>query len=61
MTGDKSDNIPGIRGIGNKTAARLLTDGAHLEDLAKLDRLTGRIGKLIRHQWDDLMLWRTLI
>ncbi|MGH3900342.1 MAG: 5'-3' exonuclease [Pseudonocardiaceae bacterium] len=61
LTGDKSDNIPGIRGIGDKTAARLLTDGGHLEDLDKLDRLTGRISKLIRHQWDDLMLWRTLI
>jgi DNA polymerase I len=61
LTGDKSDNIPGIRGIGDKTAARLLADGAHLEDLDKLDRLTGRIGYLIRHQWDQLILWRTLI
>ena len=33
LTGDKSDNIPGIRGIGDTTAARLLADGAHLEDL----------------------------
>lgn len=61
LTGDKSDNIPGIHRIGDKTAARLLTDGAHLEDLDKLDRLTGRTGVLIRHHWDDLMLWRTLI
>jgi 5'-3' exonuclease len=53
LTGDKSDNIPGIRSIGDKTAARLLADGAHLEDLEKLDRLTGRTGALIRHQWDD--------
>lgn len=58
LTGDKSDNIPGI---GDKTAARLLVDGAHLEDLGKLDRLTGRIGYLIRDQWDQLILWRTLI
>ncbi len=61
LTGDKSDNIPGIRGIGDKTAARLLADGAHLEDLDKLDRLTGATGHLIRHQWDQLILWRTLI
>lgn len=61
LTGDKSDSIPGIRGIGTKTASRLLADEAHLEDLDKLDRLTGRIGQLIRHQWDDLILWRTLI
>jgi DNA polymerase-1 len=61
LTGDKSDNIPGIRGVGDKTAARLLADGAHLEDLDKLDRLTGGTGHLIRHQWDQLILWRTLI
>lgn len=61
LTGDKSDNIPGIRGVGDKTAARLLADGAHLEDLDKLDRLTGGIGHLIRHQWDQLILWRALI
>ncbi|MBB5159293.1 5'-3' exonuclease [Saccharopolyspora phatthalungensis] len=61
LTGDKSDNIPGVRGIGPKTASRLLADGAHLEDLAGLDRLTGRTGTLIRECWDDLLLWRTLI
>lgn len=52
---------PGIRGIGTKTAGRLLADEAHLEDLDKLGRLTGRIGQLISHQWDELLLWRTLI
>ena len=61
LTGDKSDNIPGIRGIGPKTASKLLANEAHLEDLDKLDRLTGRIGRLLRHQWDELLLWRTLI
>ncbi|MEO7195255.1 MAG: 5'-3' exonuclease H3TH domain-containing protein [Pseudonocardiaceae bacterium] len=60
LTGDKSDNIPGIRSIGDKTATRLLTGEAHLEDLDKLDRLTGRTGHLIRQQWDHLILWRTL-
>jgi DNA polymerase-1 len=43
------------------TASRLLAGGAHLEDLDKLDRLTGRTGLLIRQHWDDLLLWRTLI
>jgi len=61
LTGDKSDNIPGIRGIGDTTAARLLAEGAHLEDLDKLNRLTGSIGHRIRHHWNDLLLWRTLI
>lgn len=61
MTGDPSDNIPGIRGIGHTTASRLLADGARLEDLDKLDRLTGRTGQLIRQHWANLLLWRTLI
>jgi DNA polymerase-1 len=43
-------NTPGIRGIGDKTAARLLADQAHLENLSTLNRLTGRAGALIRHQ-----------
>lgn len=61
LTGDPSDNIPGIRGVGPATAARLLADGAHIEELDKLGRLTGRTGNLIRSQWDTLLLWRTLI
>ncbi|MFE0023389.1 5'-3' exonuclease H3TH domain-containing protein [Amycolatopsis sp. NPDC059021] len=61
LMGDKSDNIPGVRGVGGRTASRLLADGAHLEDLAKLDRLIGRIGASVRDSWDDLLLWRSLI
>jgi DNA polymerase I len=61
LTGDPSDNIPGIRGVGPTTAARLLADGAHIEDLDKLGRLTGHTGNLIRCEWDNLLLWRTLI
>jgi DNA polymerase-1 len=40
---------------------RLLANGAHLEDLDTLDRLTGATGHLIHHQWDQLILWRALI
>lgn len=61
LAGDKSDNIRGIRGIGDKTASKLLADEARLEDLGDLGRLTGGIGQLIRDQWDELILWRTLI
>jgi DNA polymerase-1 len=61
LAGDPSDNIPGIRGVGPKTASRLLADGVHLEDLDKLDRLAGRLGDLVRHHWDELLLWRTII
>ncbi len=33
LRGDPSDNIPGVKGIGDVTARKFLTDGKHLEDL----------------------------
>lgn len=33
LTGDKSDNIPGVRGVGNITAARLLNRFGGIEDI----------------------------
>ncbi|MEU8779469.1 5'-3' exonuclease H3TH domain-containing protein [Streptomyces sp. NPDC048606] len=33
LMGDPADNIPGVRGIGAKTAARLLTGGRRLENI----------------------------
>ncbi|HLQ81660.1 MAG TPA: 5'-3' exonuclease H3TH domain-containing protein [Brachybacterium sp.] len=34
LVGDRSDGMPGIRGVGPVTAARLLGDGRALEDIA---------------------------
>lgn len=43
LTGDKSDNIPGVPGIGAKGAAKLLADFGDLETvLASTDQLKGR-------------------
>lgn len=61
LTGDPSDNIPGIRGIGPVTAARTLAGGVHLDDLDKLGRLDSRAGALIRHHWETLIAARSLI
>lgn len=61
LTGDPADNIPGIRGIGAKTAAALLADGLTLDDLAASGRLdTGR-GRTIREQFDLAIKWRDMI
>lgn len=35
LTGDSSDNVPGLKGVGPKTAAKLLNEGGTLEELLK--------------------------
>jgi len=63
LTGDASDNIRGVRGVGPITAKRLLWGGIRLEDIAPLGRLTGKIGQKIRDRetWNQLMKDRLLI
>jgi len=47
LAGDASDNIPGVRGVGEVTAARLLAGGLNLDDLPASGRLTGPAGQRI--------------
>ncbi|HEY4387987.1 MAG TPA: 5'-3' exonuclease H3TH domain-containing protein, partial [Ktedonobacteraceae bacterium] len=49
LVGDKSDNIPGVPGIGEKTASRLLAEYGDLEGvLAHVDDLKPKEQKLLR-------------
>ena len=42
LTGDSSDNIPGVAGVGEKTAAKLLTQYGSLDNLyAHIDEISG--------------------
>ena len=44
--GDKSDNIPGIPGVGEKTALKLLKEYHTVENLSEhLDDLKGKMGE----------------
>ena len=68
LAGDSVDNIPGIPGIGAKTAATLLQHYPTLDDIfAQLDRVAdleirgaARIQKLLREHEDAAMLARQL-
>ena len=43
LSGDTSDNIPGVKGVGDKTAIKLLTQYGTLEEVyAHLDAVSGR-------------------
>jgi DNA polymerase-1 len=61
ICGDASDNIPGVRGVGARTAAALLAGGLHLEDLPDSGRLIGAKGATIRATWDQVLGWRSII
>jgi DNA polymerase-1 len=53
LAGDQSDGIPGLPGVGMKTAAALLADRKTLDDLRGVSPVADR--------WDDLCRWRDLI
>ena len=46
LAGDASDNIPGVPGVGDKTAVRLLQEYGTLEEvLANADKVKGKLGE----------------
>ncbi|MEW6497301.1 MAG: DNA polymerase I [Cyanobacteriota bacterium] len=54
LCGDKSDNIPGVRGIGEKTAIALLSEYGTLEQIyASLDQIKGATKKKLEEGKQD--------
>ncbi len=62
LLGDASDNIPGVRGIGPKTAVELVADFENLEDLySHLDRVEKkRTRQLLEENRDNAFLSQQL-
>ncbi|HVB75026.1 MAG TPA: DNA polymerase I [Ktedonobacteraceae bacterium] len=56
LVGDKSDNIPGVPGIGEKTATKLLSEYGDLEGvLAHIDELTPKEQRLLREKSEQAL------
>lgn len=50
LMGDKADNIPGVEGIGNKTALKLLDEYGSVDALIdRMDELKGKMGEKFRN------------
>ncbi len=61
LAGDPADDIPGVRGIGAKTAAALLADGLTLDDLPTSGRLAAGRGRAVAEQLELALKWRDMI
>jgi DNA polymerase-1 len=61
LMGDKSDNIPGVAGVGEKTAAKWLAQYENIDNLiAHADEIKGKVGENLRANLAQLALSKTL-
>lgn len=61
LMGDAVDNIPGIAGVGEKTASKLLNEYGTLENiLANADSIKGALGEKVRNGKDAAILSKKL-
>ena len=61
LSGDKSDNIPGVPGVGDMTALKLLKEHGSLEKiLENVPDIPGKLGEKIAAAVEDIRLFRTL-
>jgi DNA polymerase I len=63
LMGDTSDNIPGIPGIGPKTAAQIVATHGKLETLyANIDMVKpDRVRQLLKEHRENVFRWRDLV
>jgi DNA polymerase-1 len=62
LAGDTSDNVPGVPGVGPKTAAKLISQYGSIEALLKhLDELSPKLAEKIRTCGEQIALARRLV
>jgi DNA polymerase-1 len=62
LMGDASDNIPGVPGIGDKTAVKLVVQYGSLENiLAHADEIKGKVGENLRAHRQDALQSHALV
>lgn len=62
LTGDAADNVPGVKGVGPKTAIKLLTEYGSLEGIYEhASEIKGAIGEKIRADKENAFFSKTLI
>ncbi len=61
LMGDAVDNIPGIKGVGEKTACKLLKEYGSLENVVEnADNIKGSLGEKIRAGKEDAIMSKKL-
>lgn len=61
LRGDPSDNLPGIPGVGEKTAAKWINQfGSFAELVERVDEVKGKVGEKLREHLESVKLNRQL-
>src|SRR4029078_8455610 len=62
LKGDPTDNIPGVPGVGEKTAAKLIREFATLDEMfARIDEVTPeKLRDKLREHFDQIQMGREL-
>ena len=61
LQGDPSDNIPGVKGIGEKTALKLIQEYGSIEGIyANIDSVKGKLKEKLLEERDNAFMSKTL-